>query len=101
MREAFCICTSVAFTKSLEVVPKAAFSRSHQRFASPSGGYGFEKSELMRRSFTRVRRADSFETDAVGAGTLSVIRRSPWHIVGASPSPIDAPVQLRRSRSRS
>jgi hypothetical protein len=32
MREAFWICTSVAFTKSLEVVPKAAFSRSHQRF---------------------------------------------------------------------
>jgi len=32
IREAFCICTSVAFTKSLEVVPSADFSRSHQRF---------------------------------------------------------------------
>jgi hypothetical protein len=29
---------SVAFTKSLEVVPSAAFSRSHQRFSSPFGG---------------------------------------------------------------
>jgi hypothetical protein len=38
MREAFCICTSVAFRKSLEVVPSAAFSRSHQRFSSPFGG---------------------------------------------------------------
>jgi hypothetical protein len=37
-REAFWICTNVAFTKSLEVVPKAALRRSHQRFASPSGG---------------------------------------------------------------
>ena len=37
-REAFCICTSVAFTKSLDVVPKAAFNRSHQRLCSPSGG---------------------------------------------------------------
>jgi hypothetical protein len=38
MREAFWICTSVAFTKSLEVVPSAAFSRSHQSFSPPAGG---------------------------------------------------------------
>jgi len=38
MREAFWICTSVALTKSLEVVPRAAFRRSHHRLWSPSGG---------------------------------------------------------------
>jgi hypothetical protein len=31
MREAFWICTSVAFTKSVDVVPRAAFRRSHHR----------------------------------------------------------------------
>jgi len=37
-REAFWICTSVALTKSLDVVPKAVFNRSHQRLCSPSDG---------------------------------------------------------------
>ena len=38
VRDAFWICTRVALTKSLEVVPKAALRRPHQRFLSPSGG---------------------------------------------------------------
>src|ERR1700682_10815 len=67
IREAFCIWTSVAFTKSLEVVPSAALRRSHHRLCSPSGGYGFEKSLLMRRSLTRVLRADSLWTVEHGA----------------------------------
>jgi hypothetical protein len=38
MREAFWICASVALTKSLDVVPKAAFRPSHQSLLWPSGG---------------------------------------------------------------
>ena len=54
-REAFWICTSVAFTKSLDVVPKAFFNRSHQISSWPSGGHTFENWSVAWRSFTRTR----------------------------------------------
>jgi hypothetical protein len=37
-RAAACIWNNEAFTKSLDVVPRALFSRYHQFLASPSGG---------------------------------------------------------------
>ena len=37
-RDAACIWNKEAFTKSLDVVPSALFSRRHQFLLSPSGG---------------------------------------------------------------
>jgi hypothetical protein len=38
IREAFWICTNVALTKSLDVVPNAAFNLSYQRLCSRPAG---------------------------------------------------------------
>src|SRR5271154_570938 len=53
-RQADCIWNNEAFTKSLDVVPRALFSRSHQFSPSPSGGWTFATLASTRHSLTRT-----------------------------------------------
>ena len=53
-RAAASSCNKEALTKALDVVPSALLSLSHQALVSPSGGYAFARSALMRRNLTRT-----------------------------------------------
>jgi len=55
-RDAACIWNSEAFTKSLDVVPRASFSLPHQFSPSPSGGCTFAILPSARNTLTRTGR---------------------------------------------
>ena len=53
-RAAACIWNNEAFTKALDVVPRALFNRRHQSFASPSGGWTFASLPSACHTLTRT-----------------------------------------------
>ena len=53
-RAAACIWNNEALTKSLDVVPRALFSRHHQCLASPSGGWTLASLPSARHTLTRT-----------------------------------------------
>ena len=67
-RHAACIWNKLAFTKSLDVVPRALFSRRHQFLASPSGGWTFASLPSARHTLTRT--GGRRRWPAIGAGEL-------------------------------
>ena len=67
-RAAACIWNNETFTKSLDVVPRALFSRRHQCSASPSGGWTF--ASLPSAPHTLTRTGGTRRWLATGAGEL-------------------------------
>src|ERR1700687_1444757 len=53
-RDAACIWNNEAFTKSLDVVPRALFSRRHQFLPSPLGGCTGATLPSARKTLTRT-----------------------------------------------
>ena len=53
-RDAACIWNNELFTKSLDAVPRALFSRRHQFSASPSGGWTFTSLPSAPHTLTRT-----------------------------------------------
>ena len=78
-RAAACNWTNDELTKALELVPSALLSLSHQALVSPSGGYGFARSALMRRNLTRTggQRA-TLAAAPIGILLFVVIRHLPY-----------------------
>jgi len=65
-RDADCIWNNEAFTKSLDVVPRALFSRRHQLVASPSGGWTLASLPSARHTLTRTGGRRGWPATAAG-----------------------------------
>jgi hypothetical protein len=77
-RHAACIWNKLAFTKSLDVVPRAVLSRRHQLRPSPSGGCSFATFPSAPNTLTRTGGGRCWPV--TGAGELFglfIIRLSP------------------------
>ena len=101
-RAAACIWNNEAFTKSLDVVPRALFSRRHQCLASPSGGWTFASLPSARHILTRTggrrRGTATAAGDLFGLCVIPLYRC--WQTFGQEIAATSAHARSPHSKSR-